>query len=182
MKTKLPSRKTSPAVDPKNSALRKKSPADSLRIKTILVPVDFSKAGKPALHYAKALARLTNARLHVVHVMELIYTGQAFAYTPMDSLRRREHVVREIGAIQVGEFAGLKTSFEVHDGLPFQEIVTEAREIRADLIVMATHGYTGLRHVVMGSTAERVTRHAECPVLIVRSLPARSSKRQPSRR
>ena len=56
----------------------------------------------------------------------------------------------------------------VRDGAPFDEICKAAKEIESDLIVIATHGYTGLKHVFLGSTAERVVRHAPCPVLIVR--------------
>jgi nucleotide-binding universal stress UspA family protein len=57
----------------------------------------------------------------------------------------------------------------VRNGTAFDEIVRAAGSLRADLIIIATHGYTGLKHVLMGSTAERVVRHAPCPVLVVRS-------------
>ena len=56
----------------------------------------------------------------------------------------------------------------VRVGHPYQEITQAAQELKADLIVIATHGYTGLKHILLGSTAERVVRHASCPVLTVR--------------
>jgi nucleotide-binding universal stress UspA family protein len=64
----------------------------------------------------------------------------------------------------------VKVSVLVHDGTPFDEICHTAKTLGADLIVLTTHGYTGLKHVWLGSTAERVVRHAHCPVLAVRRL------------
>jgi universal stress protein A len=63
---------------------------------------------------------------------------------------------------------GLKVSVLVRDGTPFEAICRASETLGADLIVLTTHGYTGLKHVWLGSTAERVVRHASCPVLVVR--------------
>lgn len=144
--------------------------------KNILVPVDFSPAGKPALNYAKSLATLVGARICLLHVRELIYTEATFAFSAFDTAEMREHIEREIGALQADVFKGVKTNFEVCDGLPYQEIVSVAAKQNSDLIVMATHGYTGLKHVLLGSTAERVVRHAHCPVLVVRSHASKPAK------
>ncbi|MDD5200432.1 MAG: universal stress protein [Terrimicrobiaceae bacterium] len=140
-----------------------------LEFRKILVPVDFSKAGNPALQYAKSLASLTGATIYLVHVLERIFYGHEIADVHFDTSKMREQVTRELGALQMGVFKGTKTDIEVRTGVPFQEIVDTAFETNADLIVMATHGYTGLQHVLMGSTTERVVRHAACPVLVVRS-------------
>jgi nucleotide-binding universal stress UspA family protein len=159
-------------------------------IKRILVPVDFSTAGKPALRYAKSLAQLTGARVCLVHVMERIYQvnasydGEEFSHAQLDTSRMREMITRKIGALQAGMFRGIRTAFEIREGVAHHEIVEAARTSKASLVVMATHGYTGLQHVLLGSTTERVVRHAPCPVLVVRSalLPPGKPKAKPSRR
>jgi nucleotide-binding universal stress UspA family protein len=63
----------------------------------------------------------------------------------------------------------VKTSWAVKRGKGYQEIVKAAKQLRADMIVISTHGYTGLKHTIMGSTSERVVRHAPCPVLVLRA-------------
>ena len=149
------------------------------------MPVDFSEAGLPALLYAKSFAKLADASLCLVHVMEPIYSGrQTYAgpridYIQIDAAAVRERVSRELGALQSGILHGIKTNFEIREGSAFHEIVTVASDLRADLIIMATHGYTGLKHIVMGSTTERVVRHATCPVLVVRSRQPAKTKPAP---
>jgi nucleotide-binding universal stress UspA family protein len=73
-------------------------------------------------------------------------------------------------ARSLSKSTGVNVSAVVRDGTPFEEISHAARTLGADLIVVTTHGYTGLKHVWLGSTAERVVRHAHCPVLAVREL------------
>jgi nucleotide-binding universal stress UspA family protein len=183
-----------PHVISESSARRR--PAKSaapLAIKRILVPVDFSEAGKPALHYASSLARLTGASVCLAHVMEHIYSGgRVYAgpqidYVQLDAAAMRERITRELGAIQATIFSDIPTTFEIREGSAFHEIVGIATAVKADLVVMATHGYTGLQHIVMGSTTERVVRHAACPVLVVRSQspaaapPPKNPRRRPAR-
>ena len=151
---------------------RKRTPGDGKfahSIKRILVPVDFSKEGVPAIDYAVFLAGITDASIILVHVLEQIYDTGEFAFVQIDTARMREHVSREIGALQTEKLHGVRSGFEIREGTPFHEICATAAEFNADLIVMATHGYTGLRHVFLGSTAERVVRHANCPVLVIPS-------------
>lgn len=162
--------------------------ATAIGIKKILVPIDFSEAGKPALNYAKSLAQVTGASIHLVHVMERIYqasptyvTGE-LTYVQLDTARMREVITRKIGALQVGVFRGFKTTFEIREGVTHYEIVDAIKPAKADLVVMATHGYTGLRHVLLGSTTERVIRHAPCPVLVVRSSFSVARKKTPHRK
>ena len=64
---------------------------------------------------------------------------------------------------------GVQTNWIVKHGKSYQEIVKAAKKLKADMIVISTHGYTGLKHTIMGSTAERVVRHAPCPVLVLRA-------------
>lgn len=142
-----------------------------LRVETILVPTDFSPQSEKALRYALAFARQFNARLTLLHVLEPL-AGPDFAYFPL--VQARDKVAR--AAKQ--RLAGLAARFEatpgviertlVRDGRAYQVIAGVARESRANLIIIATHGYTGTARLLLGSTTERVVRHAPCPVLVVR--------------
>jgi nucleotide-binding universal stress UspA family protein len=76
-------------------------------------------------------------------------------------------------AARLTKSTGVKASAVVREGTPYKEICDGARRLGADLIVLTTHGFTGLKHVWLGSTAERVVRHAHCPVLAVRKLERR---------
>ena len=143
-----------------------------IKIKKILVPIDFSAISKDALPWAVFLAAQFKAELVLLHVEEKF---------PMDHLLGREllshtmvPLIKQAGA-DLERLAGAlrKTneqniSVVVRDGKPFQEICHAAETLGADLIVLTTHGHTGLKHVWLGSTAERVVRHAQCPVLVVR--------------
>lgn len=153
----------------KSAAKRSKKAAPPLNIGTIVVPVDFSPAGQPALEYAESLARLTGATICLVHVLRPIISEIDFATIQHDRNTRKEKVERELGSIQAERFSDIRSNFQIREGTPFEEIIKAADKVKADLIVMATHGYTGLRHIVLGSTTERVVRHATCPVIVVRS-------------
>jgi nucleotide-binding universal stress UspA family protein len=148
-------------------------------MKIILVPVDFSDAAQPALNYAESLARQTGASLHLIHVLEFPLLRPDYPQMPLDLSELRARINRDLGAIQAGQLRGIRSTAEIREGLPFQAIVDAATDVGADLIVMATHGRTGLQHILLGSTAERVVRHADCPVLVIRSRPA--SPRKPRR-
>lgn len=175
MKTKLSSKsRLNSTRDNHFSIFSKDEALKAIKIKKILLPIDFSAAGKPALRYAKAFAQLTKASICLVHVMERIYSPDEFTYIQIDITKTEGQVSREIGALQMGMFQEIKTDFSIRQGLPFQEIVDAAEEKNADLIIMATHGYTGFRRILIGSTAERVIRYATCPVLVVRSKQSRS--------
>lgn len=167
----------------KYSFAPKSTSSSPLKIKTILVPVDFSEAGHAGLKQARYFARLTGANLLLIHVMENVYAGGEISFASLHLSEMRENITRELGALQVRELGDFKTNFVVREGLPFQEIVDVASREKVDLIVMATHGYTGLRHILLGSTTERVVRHALCPVLVVRSGPpgAKKKERKPER-
>lgn len=144
-----------------------------LQLKRILVPLDFSAHALRALRYAAGLARLFQSELVLLHVTEPVVYPSDFGYAPLptnefeETFRRdAQDRLTELAKAQLAD--GVKAEPVLRLGKPYVEITTAARELGADLIVITTHGYTGLTHVVLGSTAERVVRHAPCPVLVVR--------------
>ena len=147
------------------SAVRPRDPGEPLRI---LVPVDLSDGSAQALDTARRLARDTDARLHLLHVVEPIpalhYTGNVEGRFDLDDdLRQRiERSLREWS----GDIGGARWS--VAEGSAPAEIARIARNTQADLVVMGTRGLTGLAHMLIGSVTERVCRSCETPVLVVR--------------
>jgi nucleotide-binding universal stress UspA family protein len=142
-------------------------------IKTILVPFDFSAFSEKSLQYARSFAQLCGAKIVLVHVVEpRVYPENYFVIpTEMEEINIRlvseaKDKLAEVAAANQTET--VKTESSVRIGRPYLEVVDAARECGADLIVLSTHGYTGLKHVFLGSTAERVVRHARCPVLVLR--------------
>ena len=137
----------------------------------ILVPTDFSPGSRLALEYGLALAHRLDARIHLLHVLEdPAVTGMwTEAYLDINALReeRRADADRLMRALLKMTGARDATS-EIAAGPVPETIATSASEHAADLIVMGTHGRTGLAHVLVGSVAERVIRTAACPVLTVR--------------
>lgn len=139
----------------------------------ILVPLDFSEHAQKALRYATALARQFDSSLVLVHVIEPLVYPADFGYTPLPANLLEQDFEREanarLEAVAAAQAAvGFQVEHFVRIGKPYHEIALAAAEQRADLVVLTTHGYTGLTHVLLGSTAERVIRHAPCPVLVVR--------------
>ena len=143
-----------------------------LRIKSILVPLDFSPPSKKALGYAVAVARQFKAKLTLLHVVEPIATPDFAPSFPLvmedDKLiaAAKSELGRVVKATRVPR--GIVEKILVRFGRSFHEIADAARTRKANLIIISTHGYTGLKHAVLGSTTERVVRHAPCPVLVVR--------------
>jgi nucleotide-binding universal stress UspA family protein len=145
---------------------------EHVAIRRILVPVDFSPPSDAALRYAIELAHRLDARLDLLHVFQVPTFAFPDAVIPVPaqtvvelrtaSEERLEVLQREATA------AGLRTSVVIADGTPFVEIVRTARSQAADLVIMGTHGRSGLRHALLGSVAEKVVRKAPCPVLVVR--------------
>lgn len=138
----------------------------------ILVPVDFSQCSLQALRYAVAFARQFKASITLLYVVQQYYLPGDFTggldYAALEK-EIEENSARELERIatkNVGKKAPWKVLLRM--GRPVDQIIRIADEINADLIIIATHGRTGLKHVVLGSTAENVVRHAPCPVLTVR--------------
>lgn len=143
-------------------------------VKKILVPVDFSNLSKEALPYAVLLAEKYQAEMVLIHVVEefpidYLLGPELMGETAMPLVKQAESDLARL-ATNLEAATGVKTSVLVRDGKPFREICLAAKSAGVDLIVLTTHGYTGLKHWWLGSTAERVVRHAACPVLIVREM------------
>lgn len=143
----------------------------------ILVPVDFSPVSKRVLANALSIAKRFEASVHVVHAFELppplrpdltVWSGEFRASLEVQAHGEGVRAMRALLGEQ--EFSYGKVSTEVKEGHPYDVIIAAAEAMKSDLIVMGTHGRTGLSHLVMGSVAEKVMRHAACPVLTVRSL------------
>lgn len=146
-------------------------------IEKILVPVDFSPSSRLALDHALVLAERFGARVHVFHAWDLpgylrpdltVWSGEV-----SQSLAEHARADAEKSMIGFLEDAGIASrddvTHEVVSGTPFTAVLEKARDGAFDLVVMGTHGRTGLSHLVMGSVAENVVRRATCPVLTVRA-------------
>lgn len=143
-----------------------------LGIRRILVPVDFSKPSEKALRYAVSFARQFDAKVSLLHVCPLPYypnePGYIPASFPVDDSSQKAMAARLATDARRLVPPGILDRTEVRIGSAYDQICATARKLRADLIIISTHGYTGLKHALLGSTAERVVRHAPCPVLVVR--------------
>lgn len=147
-------------------------------ISKILVPTDFSDDSARALEYAEELARKFTAEIILIHVDQPLAPvmiapefGTGFDMEAMGRIAEEQRLSaqRELDkTINRLRDAGSKARGMLRVGAPFLEIINAAQAEAADLIVMGTHGRTGLSHVLMGSVAERVVRKAACPVLTVR--------------
>ena len=148
-------------------------PAPKLSFGKILVPIDFSDCALKGLAYAKALARKFRSKLVLLHSVAPQYyvTNDEYARYDFSRLMQQcENAARDQMRELVEEtdwdgVNGLETSLQA--GHPGDQICSRAADHRVDLIVISTHGRTGLRHVFLGSTAEYVVRHSPCPVLVI---------------
>jgi nucleotide-binding universal stress UspA family protein len=155
-------------------------------IRNILVPIDFSKLSIQAIETAKRLAQHVGATIHLAHIHQFDHLARFMA--PASPLIQFSAVTFERDAEErlarqlkiLADKHGLSSaSIHLLTGAPaFNEICRLAKEIPADLVVMPTHGRTGLKHVFLGSTAERIVQHSPCPVLVVRER-RRQSKTGP---
>ncbi len=141
-------------------------------IRTILSPLDFSETSDHALDYAIELAQKLGAQVHIIHVWQpLTYAVADGVYIPT-SEHLSNHVFDLQGKLdkQLARYAdrGVVLQGSLVEGVPYTTIVQTAEEMKADLIVMGTHGRTGLMHLLLGSVAERVVRLSPIPVLTVR--------------
>lgn len=137
--------------------------------RTILVPIDFSDNGLEAVWQARVLLQDADGELLLLHVVEPPFYPALYAGGPLDGevLSWAERRLQDIRDEEIGDRAKVTTL--VREGTPYVEIVKAAEEENVDLILLATHGRTGVKHALLGSTAERVVRTAPCPVLTIRS-------------
>lgn len=139
-------------------------------MKRIMVPTDFSDCSESAVDHAVDLAQRFGARLLLLHVLEAVVYGVDFTLTQptaSSDLRQRliELMQERVEGLRRG---GIDAEGHFVTGIPSSEIIKAAQKHEVDLIVMGTHGRTGLAHVLLGSTAERVIQRAHCPVLTVK--------------
>jgi nucleotide-binding universal stress UspA family protein len=143
-----------------------------LRLKKILVPIDFSPPSKNAFKYAVRFAEEFGGELTLLHVLEpqsmtgFMAIPEGTGFIESDIVAAGKNLRSLIGSVRNARIE--RPRWKVRGGLPSHEIVEVAKEMDVDLIVVATHGYTGWKHFCIGSTAERVVRAAPCPVLVVR--------------
>src|SRR6266540_3000798 len=147
-----------------------------LSIKRILVPVDFSGCSRQGLQYAIRFADEFGARIILLHATQLgyIYSSKGMGLYNLPGLKeaareRTEHQMQEL--VRTVNFGGVKFQTTLTSGSPVVDICSFAKNQEIDLIITSTHGFTGLKHALIGSVAERVVRHAPCSVLVVPSHP-----------
>lgn len=138
----------------------------------ILVPVDFSPYSQKALRYGRTLAHVFEANLHLLHVLDQPIhpahygLGDDLLMRLNPEVQRRSHAEMERLISRLGAEARYQT--HVREGRAYSEIVRFVQEEECDLVVMGTHGLSGLEHFLLGGTTEKVMRHASCPVLAVK--------------
>ena len=142
---------------------------------SIILPIDFSTPSLASVPLARRVAESLNATIHCVYVVEE-HQVYSMLDMPVPIQVPSTHEISEIADERLGKFVdeklhGLDVPIrtKVLIGRPSEEIVVYAEEVGAEMIVMATHGHSGLEHVLLGSTTEAVLRHAKCPVLSIRA-------------
>jgi nucleotide-binding universal stress UspA family protein len=145
------------------------------QLKRILVPTDFSEHSERAAAYAVELAKRYQAeQVYCIHVSDipadLLATSAYYMTGPSEQFieQVRQEGRRSLEAFARKHLEGVPVKTAFLEGRPFVEIIRYARENQVDLIVISTHGRTGLKHALFGSVAEKVVRKAPCPVLVVK--------------
>jgi nucleotide-binding universal stress UspA family protein len=171
---------------PRKKSTSRNGSSQTTNLKKIVVPIDFSDCSMKALAYAKGLAKEFGAKLILLNSVHLHYyvTSDEYArYDFADYMQRAEKFANEqlTELIRTTDWEGIKVEPSLQIGHAGDQICARARDQGADLIVTSTHGRTGLKHVLIGSTAEYVVRHAHCPVLVVPSHEHSVIKSTPAR-
>jgi len=144
-----------------------------INIKNILLPTDFSKTSFSAAPYAVELAKKYGAKIHLIHVQEK--TPPILAIRSLDVSEEKivkmldEEALASLDKIynQIIEKGFTDVIPVLKKGIDYQEIVDYSSRESIDLVVIATHGRTGILHTLLGSTAEKVIRYCKCPVLVI---------------
>jgi len=144
-----------------------------MEIKSILFPTDFSEGSSQALQYATDMAKKYGAKLYILHVIYDIAKASGW-YVPHRSVDEmykelQDGAMKELEKFGVAELSGIKDiARSVLTGVPHEEIMNFAKKNKIDLIIMGTHGRSGIDRILFGSTAAQVVRYAPCPVFTVR--------------
>lgn len=164
----------------KAQAKRKTTRRQTARVKRILVPVDFSDKSSEAIAYAAGIAGSYGATMELLHVVEPFVHVEDLVLPSSVALLNQQHVenatkrLEKLASKLVPQ--GVKHTVKVELGDIDEQILRESAEYNTDLLILNTHGYTGIKELFMGGTAEKLVRYAKCPVLVVR----RRSRRRPS--
>ncbi|MFQ5647559.1 MAG: universal stress protein [bacterium] len=146
-----------------------------LNIKKIAIPIDFSEYSQKALIYALSIAEQFKSEVHLLTVLDdRVYDDRRLAVYTLDELikdrlkQQDEDLDAMIKEVLMPSQKKIKLKKVVKIGIPFSEIIKYAEEELIDLIIQGSHGRTGIAHLLVGSTTEKVIRKAPCPVLVVR--------------
>lgn len=150
-----------------------------IRFKNILVPTDFSESSNKAIEYALSLAREHQSTLYLLHVYEpvIYYSDAPIGLPDVVELEQNirssaesslNHVVDACIRSREAEYGTIPLEVILRQGKPYLEILRTVKDRAIDLIIMSTHGRSGLEHILMGSVTEKVVRKAPCPVLTIR--------------
>lgn len=145
-----------------------------IKLQRILIPTDFSDYSKVAVRYAHALAERFGAELHLLYVLQdlvALVPEPGLAFAPQGDYMAELRTSAEKGLaelIQSEKLQDVTVVPKTTEGTPFVEIIRYSKDNEIDLIVMGTHGRTGLTHALLGSVTEKVVRKSPCPVLTVR--------------
>ncbi|MDB6134813.1 MAG: universal stress protein [Verrucomicrobiales bacterium] len=145
-------------------------PHQSMNINHILVPVDFSEGTSHAIDYAIGIGKSFSSRITLFHVMQPLPPPPDQFTPPFDAWEQAllEVAKKKLWELSTSLTLDIEVETDITYGIPWASIVERAQQDGIDLIVMPTHGRTALKHLLMGSVAERVVRYAPCAVLIVR--------------
>ena len=142
------------------------------KIESIMVPIDFSDTLNLLIEYAITFAKKFKAKLYVVHIVEDFskYSSISVPHISMDNVMEEVYNYAKVQLKKLGDekFEGkVKYEFMIEKGVAYKKILEFAEEKSADLILIGTHGMSGLDKILFGSTAERVVRGAKCPVIMI---------------
>jgi len=143
-----------------------------VQFKRVLVPLDFSNCSDVALQYAIEFARQHESQLILLHVMELTVYPNVDAFTNQDAISLPK--IQNMAETMLKEWKNkrvppdVKADIKMYHGQAYLGITDAARELGVDLIIISTHGFTGWKHLSLGSTTERVVRFSHCAVLTVK--------------
>lgn len=160
---------TASSISPRDDDLD--STHHRIHLNNILVPLDLSEMSLKALRYAVPFAEQFGGKITLLHVLKPPVCTSDFPYPGPGGLDHLDVMQRRLEGIRKTEIPSeVPVDVIVRQGFAFENIIQVARELRADLIIASTHGYTGLSRALNGSTAENIVRRAPCPVLVVREL------------
>ncbi|HET9867778.1 MAG TPA: universal stress protein [Nitrospira sp.] len=156
------------------------STEESISLKRILVPTDFSDCSLDALEYAAVVASQSKASVELLHVLEPVYYGLDFTFEHAgERERKRKQIAQVLEDVSADlSKAGILVKTGIRGGIPPDTILEYVQTSASDLIIMGTHGRRGLSHLMTGSVTEAVLRRGRCPVLAVRKLPFRDGVRR----